>query len=171
MAGDMSARELVQQVRDEVAAERALRPAPAAGLAEYERLVEDGERHYVNSRYLLDRTPHEPDAGSGGQPSGQLQRAKEKVRRRAARFVVGSLNGYLDDEQEFLVHLVRLQNTITVNIDRLSTEVRQLEALLQAESERLRAADTALHSRLEDRISALEAEVAELRRQGGKADR
>lgn len=163
---DVSARELVQQVWDEVAAERALRPAPTVGLPEYDRLVEDGERHYVNSRYRLDRIPPEPDGPNGDdRPVGQLKRAEAKVRRRAARFVVGSLDRYLDDEQEFLVHLVRLQNTITVHIDRLSAEVRHLEALLLAESERLRNADTALHARLEDRIWALEAEVAELRRE------
>src|SRR5438270_526182 len=47
MASDISARDLVNKVWDEVAAERALRPAPAAGLDDYDRLVEDAERHYV----------------------------------------------------------------------------------------------------------------------------
>lgn len=160
MANDISARDLVNKVWDEVAAERALRPAPTAGLADYDRLVEDAERHYVNSRYVLDRAPLN---GDGGRPG----RVKAKLRARAARFVVAVLGGYFDDEQEFLAHLVRLQNTITVHVDRLSEEIRQLEVLLQAESDRLRAADATLHARLEDRIRALEAEVAGLRGQGG----
>ncbi|MDQ1492695.1 MAG: hypothetical protein QOJ23_5209 [Actinomycetota bacterium] len=168
MANDVSARELVRQVWDEVAAERALRPAPEASLSDYDRLVEDGERHYVNSRYVLDRAPLDPDRRPGIGGAGRLT---AKLRARAARFVVGVLGGYFDDEQEFLAHLVRLQNTLTVHIDRLSGEIRQLEALLQAESERLRAADTALHARLEDRIRAVADEVAGLRRSGGGAER
>lgn len=164
MAGEVSARDLVQQVWDEVAAEQALRPRPDACLGDYDRLVENNERHYVNSRYVLDRKPAVLDDRPVG-PAG----AKQKARARAARFVIAVLGRYFDDEQEFLAHLVRLQNTMTVHVDRLSAEVRQLEALLQAESDRLRAADTVLHGRLEDRIQALEAEVAALRRQGGGA--
>lgn len=163
MASDISARKLVEQIWEEVAAEQALRPNPTAGLADYDRLVEDGERSYINSRYVLHRAPLE---GNGG-----LGPVKRKLRTRAARFVVGVLGGYFEDEQEFLAHLVRLQNTITVHVDRLSAEVRQLEALLQAESERLRSADTVLHARLEDRVSALEADVARLRGQDGGGSR
>jgi hypothetical protein len=159
MAKDISARKLVEQIWEQVASEQALRPNPTAGLADYDRLVEDGERRYVNSRYVLHRAPVAGDAGLG--------RVKKKLRARAARFVVGVLGGYFEDEQEFLAHLVRLQNTITVHIDRLSGEVRQLEALLQMESERLRAADTILHARLEDRLRALEHELVGLRQLGG----
>jgi hypothetical protein len=165
MANDVSARDLVKKVWEEVAAEQALGRPPAADLADYGRLVEDPERHYVNSRYVLDRTPldFEP-GGDGRRPVG---RVTSRLRARAARFVVGALGGYLDDEREFLGHLVRLQNAITVHIDRLSAEVRQLQASLQIESERLRAAEMTLHARLEDRIKALEDELAGLRRQGG----
>lgn len=159
MASDISARKLVEQIWEEVAAEQSLRPSPTAGLVDYDRLVEDGERRYVNSRYVLHRAPFE-----GG---GRLGRVKRKLRARAARFVVGVLGGYFEDEQEFLAHLVRLQNTITVHIDRLSAEVRQVEVLLQTESERLRTADTVLHARLEDRLRTLEAEVAGLRQARG----
>ena len=81
MASDVSARDLVNKVWDEVAAERALRPAPTAGLADYDRLVEDAERHYVNSRYVLDRAPLD---GDGGRPGW----VKAKLRARAGRFVV-----------------------------------------------------------------------------------
>ena len=165
MAKDISARELTREVWEEVAAERALRPTPEAGLADYDRLAQDSERQYLNSRYVLRRAPLD---GDGGQAGGKVKR---KLRTRAARFVVGVLGGYFDDEQEVLAHLVRLQNTITVHVDRLSAEVRQLESLLQAESDRLRAADTTLHARLEDRISVLEDEVAGIRRQGGGAER
>jgi hypothetical protein len=168
MAGDVSARELTQQVWDEVAAERALRPPPAAGLADgHERLLEDGERHYVNSRYVLRRTAQ----GDGVDGGGRTGSVKRRLRARAARFVVHVLGDYFDDEQEFLAHLVRLQNTVTVHIDRLSDEVRQLQSVLQAESGRLRAADIALHARLEDRVRTLEDEVADLRRQNGGAGR
>jgi hypothetical protein len=156
MASDVSARDLVRQVWDEVAVERASRPTPSVGLGNYDRLVDDAERHYINSRYVLARTPLVADG-----------RKVPGLRARAARFVVGAFGRYLDDEQEFLAHLVRLQNTMTVHIDRLSGEVRQLEALLQAESEHLRAADTTLHADLEDRIRALEDEMAALRRAGG----
>jgi hypothetical protein len=162
MAGNVSARDLTQQVWDEVAAERALRPPPEARLADdYERLVEDGERRYVNSRYVLARTPRLESEGG----------VKRRVRARAAQFVVHVLGGYFEDEQEFLAHLVRLQNTITTHIDRLSEEVRELHSVLQAESGRLRAADISLHARLEDRVRALESEVADLRRQNGGATR
>ena len=164
MAGDVSARDLVKQVWDEVAVERAQRPPPDAGLSDYERLVEDGERHYVNRRYVLDRKPV-ADEGSAGAPSPRGVRGR--VRARAGRFVVGVLRGYFDDEQEFLAHLVRLQNTITVHIDRLSQEIRQVESSLQDETERLRVAGVTLHARLEDRVRALEEEVAGLRQGGG----
>lgn len=167
MAGEISARDLVQQVWDEVAAEQALRPRPDAHLGDYERLVENSERHYVNSRYVLDRAPADLQGPANASPGG----AKRKARARAAQFVVGVLRRYFEDEQEFLAHLVRLQNAMTVHIDRLSGEIRQLEALLQAESDRLRAADTALHGRLEDRIQALENDVAALRSQNGGARR
>jgi len=153
MAGNVSARDLVSQIWDEVAAERALRPLPTAHLGHYDRLMEDTERHYINSRYVLDRAPLEDEARFGGG-------AKGRARARAARFVIGVLGRYFDSEQDFLAHLVRLQNTIADRIDRLSEEVRQLEAVLQEESERLRATDVTLHSRLEDRIQALEAVVA-----------
>jgi hypothetical protein len=155
MASDVSARDLVNKVWEEVAAEQSLRPPPMADLGDYDRLVEDAERRYVNSHYALDRAPLDCHAGRPG-------RVKTKLRARVARFVVAVLGGYFDDEQEFLAHLVRLQNTITVEVDRLSEEVRKLEALLQAESERLRAADATLHARLEDRIRVLEAEVVSL---------
>lgn len=159
MPADLSARDLVNKVWDEVAAGRALHLPPTADLGDYDRLVEDGERHYVNSRYVLDRTPFGgKDAGPG--------RVKGKLRRRAAHFVVGSLGSYFDDEQEFLAHLVRLQNTITRHIDRLSEEVRRLETMLQAEAVALRTADTTLHTRLENRIQALEGEIARLRESG-----
>jgi hypothetical protein len=161
MGGDVNARDLVQEVWDEVAAERARRPPVTASLPDCDRLLEDRERRYINSRYVLDRAPL--DGGAGG--------AKAKLRARAAHFIVRVLGGYFNDEEEFLAHLVRLQNTITVHIDRLSVEVRQLEASLQAESAHLRAADIALHTRLEDRVAALEAEMAELRRLGGEAKR
>lgn len=160
MPPDVSARELVQQIWDEVAAERSLRPTPDAGLVDYDRLLEDGERHYINSHYVLDRSPH--DSESGRRP---LALARRRLRARAARFVVQVLARYFTDEQEFLAHLVRLQNKITVHVDRLSEEIRTLEAVLQAESDRLRTADAVLHARLEDRISTLEAELARLRGQ------
>jgi hypothetical protein len=164
MAGEVSARELTQRVWAEAAAERATRPAPDAGLGDYDRLVEDDERLYINSRYVLDRAPSQ-----GGEEVGRpLSRPMGRLRRRAAQFVVQVLERYLDDEREFLSHLVRLQNMITVHIDRLSGEVRQLEAVLRAESDRLRAADTALHASLEDRLDALENEIAALRRPGGR---
>jgi hypothetical protein len=160
MAGDLSARDLVKHVWDEVAAERAIRPTPTAGLGDYDRLVADPERHYLNSRYVLARTPLKAADVPG-------RGVRHKLRARTTRFVVDAFSRYLDEEQEFLAHLVRLQNTLTVHIDRLSGEVRQVEALLQAESDRLRAADTTLHARLEDRIQALEEELAALRRSGG----
>ena len=163
MTGEVSARELTEQVWEEVAAERALRASPDAGLPDYDRLVEDDERHYVNSRYVLDRRPVD---GAGGAGRG-LGRSKRRLRARTARFVVHTLGRYFEDEQEFFAHLVRLQNTITVQVDRLSGEVRLLETLVRDESDRLRTADTVLHARLEDRIEALEREVAGLRRQGG----
>ena len=153
MAGNLSARDLVSEIWDEVAADRALRPLPTAQLADYDRLMDDTERHYINSRYVLNRAPLEDDPRFRGG-------AKGKLRARTARFVVAVLGRYFDSEQDFLAHLVRLQNTMADRIDRLSEEVRQLEAALQAESERLRATDITLHSRLEDRIQALEAVVA-----------
>ena len=80
-ASDISARDLVNKVWDEVAAERALRPAPAADLEDYDRLVEDAERHYVNTRYVLDRTPLDSDGRRPG-------RVKAKIRVRAARYTL-----------------------------------------------------------------------------------
>lgn len=156
MATEVTARELVEQIWAEVEAERALRPEPQAGLGSYDRLLEDGERHYINSRYVLNRSPRD-DAGAS---SGRLPL---RLRARAARFVVHVLGGYFADEEEFLAHLVRLQNRITVEIDRLGEEVRQVEELVRAESDRLRSADTVLHTRLEERVQALEEELAAVR--------
>jgi hypothetical protein len=163
MTGDVSSRELTQQVWDEVAAERALRPAPSASLSAYEPLLEDTERHYVNTRYVLDRTPLAGDSGGGG----LLRAIRQKLRARAARFVIHTLRRYLDDEQEFLVHLVRLQNTVAVRVDTLGEEIRQVETLLRRECEMLRCADTALHAHLEHRLGVLEDEIRAWRMQTG----
>jgi|GEM_PF-4444123 len=159
MSTEVSARELTQRIWDEVAGERALHPAASASLPECSRLVEDSERHYVNNRYVLDRSPVGEDR-SRWRP---LHRAKRKLRAKAARFVLHALARYFEDEQEFLAHLVRLQNTITVHVDRVSAEIREVEALVLAESDRLRGADTVLHDRLEARIRMLENEVDALR--------
>lgn len=163
MASDISARELTRQLWEEVAAERALRTNPHAGLGDYDRLINDSERHYLNSRYVLRRSPRGSEGGE------RWLRVNGALRLRAAQFVLRVLERYFDDEQEFLAHLVRLQNTVTANIDRLSAEVRQLESLLQAESERLGAADAILHARLEERINALEEQVAGIRKHSGEA--
>lgn len=74
------------------------------------------------------------------------------------------LGPYFADEHEFMAHLVRLQNKLTVSHDRLGHEIRALHNAVQVESERLRKTSAVLHDRLEERIADLEREARSVRK-------
>lgn len=148
-------RELVEKIWSEVAAEDAIgKESLLDPLPEFERLVHDGERRYLNARCVFDTTPAQVE------PAGRLRTLKGRLKRRAGHFVVAVLERYFADEQEFIAHLVRLQNKVTVHQDRLAEEVLALHHALRIESRRLRDRSTLLHRALEDRIEALERQLA-----------
>lgn len=150
-------RELVEKIWSEVAAEEAIGSEPPLGaLPEFERMVHDEERRYLNARCLLDKAPAELAS------AGRLRTVKGRLKRRAGQFVVAVLERYFADEEEFIAHLVRLQNKLTLHQDRLAEEIRILHHALQVESRRLRDRSAMLHRALEERVEALERELTSL---------
>ena len=147
----VSTRELVDRIWAEVAAEQAIRfetslePLPA-----FDLLLYDEERRYINAHWAFARTPSEVTS------SGAMRTLKKVAKARAGHFVMKVLERYFDEDQEFRAHLVRLQNTLTVEHDRLSLEVRDVHEALRAEVDRLWQASAAMHAALEDRVRALE---------------
>lgn len=149
----VSSRELVDRIWAEVSAEQATRfetslePLPA-----FDLLLYDEERRFINAHCVFKRTPSEVHSG------GMMRSLKKKAKARAGHFVVKVLDRYFDEDQEFRAHLVRLQNRLTVEHDRLSLEVRDTHEALRSEVDRLWQAYAAMHSALEDRVSLLEAD-------------
>jgi hypothetical protein len=147
----VSTRELVDRIWAEVAAEQAsrfetsLEPLPA-----FDLLLHDEERRYINAHCVFKRAPSEVPS------SGMMRSVKKRAKARAGHFVMKVLERYFDEEQEFRAHMVRLQNTLTVEHDRLSAEVRELHEVLRGEVDRLWQAYAAMHAGMEDRVRALE---------------
>jgi hypothetical protein len=148
----VSTRELVDRIWSEVAAEQAsrfetsLEPLPA-----FDLLLHDEERRYINAHWAFARTPSEVNS------SGMMRSLKRRAKARAGHFVMSVLERYFDEDQEFRAHLVRLQNTLTVEHDRLSVEVREVHESLRTQVDRLWQAYAAMHTALEERVRALEA--------------
>lgn len=95
--------------------------------------------------------------------AGRLPAVKNKTKVRGGRFVVNVLGRYFASEHEFIAHLVRLLNKMTVRHDEMAEEIRNLHEAVRAESDRLRQANAVLHGRLEARIEVLEREIRALR--------
>jgi hypothetical protein len=108
------------------------------------------ELSYINRHYSL---PFSYQA-----PGGLLTRMKRILRRLAGRAVFGVLHGYLLEERDFLANLVRLQNELSLRIDRLSTEVGSL-AMATSDAHRLVEQSEILHRLLERRIESLEQQI------------
>jgi hypothetical protein len=148
-------RELVEKIWSDVAAEDAIGTESLRDpLPVFERLVHDEERRYLNARCEFDTTPAEVAA------TGKLATLKRRLKNRAGHFVVAVLERYFAEEHEFIAHLVRLQNKLTVHEDRLANEVLALHRALRVESKRLRDRSTLQHHALEERIEALERQLA-----------
>jgi hypothetical protein len=147
----VSTRELVDRIWAEVAAEQASRfETSLEPLPTFDLLLHDEERRYINAHWAFTRTPAEVPS------SGTMRSLKRRAKARAGHFVVKVLERYFDEDQEFRAHLVRLQNTLTVEHDRLSVEVRDVREALRSEVDRLWQAYAAMHSAIEDRVRALE---------------
>lgn len=150
----VNSRELVEQIWSEVADEQSIKlETMLRNPPEFEQLIHDEERRYINARCQLATTPADLP------PAGSLKALKGRLKRRAGHFVVAVLGRYFADEHEFMAHLVRLQNKLTVDHDRMAHELRNLHHALRVESERLRKANLALHARLEERMTALERDL------------
>lgn len=144
----VTTREVVARLWGEVAAEQASRfESLLEPLPEVEPLAQNRERWYLNQHWAVDRAPASVVSSA---------RFKRQLKNRAAQFIVGVLERHFEEEQEFRAHLVRLQNTLTVECDRLSLEVRQVHEALRRELERLWQA----HAALEDRVASLERRAA-----------
>lgn len=149
---------MVEQIWSGVATEHVLDlTSPLGPAPEFEPLVLDEERRYLNANAVLPTEPADLPAG------GKLPAAKTKAKARGGRFVVNVLDRYFTAEHEFMAHLVRLLNKITVHHDKMADEIRTLHEGVRAESDRLRQANAVLHARMEARIDALEQEVRTLR--------
>ena len=148
---DVSTRDLVDRIWAEVAAEQAsrfetsLEPLPA-----FDLLLHDEERRYINAHWAFSRAPSAVDC------SGTMRGLKKRAKARAGHFVMKVLARYFDEDEEFRAHMVRLQNTLTVEHDRVSVEVRDVHDTLRSEVDRLWQAYAAMHAALEDRVRALE---------------
>jgi hypothetical protein len=154
----VNSREVVDQIWSNVATEQVLELTSGLGSApEFDQLVLDEERRYLNAHVVL---TNEPASLAGG---GRLPTVKGKAKERAGRFIVNVLGRYFADEHEFNAHLVRLLNKITVHHDEMGAEIRALHDAVRADSDRLRQANAVLHQRLEARLEALEDEVRTLR--------
>ncbi len=161
----VNSREVVEQIWSDVATEHVLDLTSALGPApEFEQLVLDEERRFLNAHAVLTTEPADLPA------AGRLPAVKGRAKARGGQFVVNVLNRYFTSEHEFLAHLVRLLNKMTVAHDEMAKEIRALHEALRAESDRLRQANAVLHGRMEARIEALEHEVRVLRG-AGSADR
>lgn len=147
----VNTRELVEKIRTQVAAERAVRAGASLGpLPAFDLLVHDAERRYLNEHWVFDRAPTR--VGSGG----RLRGFKGQAKARAGQFVLGVLDRYFDQDQEFRAHLVRLQNRLTEEQDRARAELREVYEALTLELDRLQQAYEAVHTALEERVAALE---------------
>lgn len=124
---------------------------------EFEPLVLDEERRYLNAHAVL---TNEPTPLTGG---GRMPALKGKAKDRAGRFVVNVLSRYFAEEHEFRAHLVRLLNKATLRHDEMGVEIRALHNAVRTDSDRLRQTNAVLHQRLEARLEALEDEVRTLR--------
>ena len=156
---------MVEQIWNSVATEHVFEIPSALGPPpEFESLVLDEERRYLNANAILSTEPADLPA------VGVMPAARKQAKTRAARFVVNVLNRYFASEQEFLAHLVRLLNKITLRHDEMGGEIQKLHDAVRSESDRLRQGNAVLHARLEARIEALEQEVRALRT-GASAER
>jgi hypothetical protein len=142
----VNSREMVERIWHEVA----LREALAAEPLDDKRpprveLHHDMERHYLNAHCMLDHTPSDLSS------AGRFPQLKSRLKRRAAHFVVGVLNRYFTDEQEFLAHLVRFQNNLAERHDELGREVEALHHMLRVESQALKQRIALLNEAVEGR--------------------
>jgi hypothetical protein len=90
-------------------------------------LSHDMERHYLNAHYIFEAPPGEATAVP------PLASLKAGLKRRAGRFIIGTLERYFADEREFMGHLVRFQNNIAENHDHLAREVSRLHNAYRVE--------------------------------------
>jgi hypothetical protein len=146
---------LVEEIWRKVAADEVLDIEGEVGEApHFEPLIHDEERRYLNAHCEFDTAPASVPA------AGPAPGMKRRMKARAGHFVIAVLERYFADEKQFLAHLVRLQNKLTVNHDRLAEEVGRLHRAFRRDSERQRQRSAVLHSRLEERVAALERELA-----------
>lgn len=139
-------------LREELTSEPKIPAAP-----HFAKLEHDMERHIVNRRCILDRSPAVPPG------AGWLKRVKTPLKRRAGTFLVTVLDRYFDDEQQFLAHLVRLQNNIAESHDHLAQDVTDLHRHVRDEALSLRRHIALLEESIDEKIAALQFAQAEER--------
>ena len=155
----VSTRELVDRIWGEVAAEQVSRfEASMEPLPAFDLLLQDEERRYINAHCVYRRTPSEVNS------SGSMRSLKRRAKARAGHFVMKVLERYFEEDQEVRAHLVRLQNKLTVEHDRVSGEVREVHETLRTEVNRLWQAYAAMHTALEERVVALETGQSQARK-------
>jgi hypothetical protein len=156
-------RDLVERIWHEVAVEAELAAEPVAGPPpEFSFLIHDEERHYINSHWELDTSPADLPR------VGRLGGVKARFKKRAAVFVVTVLERYLTEEKHLIAHMVRFQNNVAINHDRLAEELRQLHQQVPSEARRLWQRDAMLYEILNERIAELEREIDKLKGAPGR---
>lgn len=159
-------RALVEEIWSGVANDELTRVQPSLGEPpSFEALVHDEERRYINARCEPNTTPADVPS------AGRLVPIKRRLKGRAAHFVMRVLEHYFADEREFLAHLVRLQNKLTIHHDRLAEELQRLHHALSVESQRLRQQSLILHRQLEQRIETLEEQLAQIQAEQYRPER
>lgn len=107
-------------------------------------LIHNPELAYLNRHFGIIREVSRSKAGF-------LSRIKYRIRVLVARLVFGSLSDYFVAQQEFINHLVRLQNEVARSLD---ATIEQTNKTMVGTREALRLAEEAgmLHRLLEARI-------------------
>lgn len=155
---DVNARELVEQLWQRAEGELLLHDPVVPDLPEFESPEHDVNLRYVNSHWAIDPNPPQDGVPDGG---GEW---KAKAKDRFAETVFSVLRFYFRQEQDFLAHSVRVDNAMAGWCGRLAREVRMVAQAVSDESRRLAERQDVLHRRLEERITRLEARIAELER-------
>lgn len=149
----LNARELVGRLWAETEARKVVEdtvPAlPGAVSLQHGHIL----RH-LNAKWQFDISPF----------TGNATGLRRRLKVRLGRTVVSLLQGYLEEERDFLAHLVRLQNELAVRTDEAAEEVRQVVQALRASVTMLSERDDRLHALAEARLEQLQAAIDQLQR-------
>lgn len=141
-------KELVEKLKEEATlSDDARLSMKSPSSSEFPLLQSQEELKYLNHQYLLPTTYRSAN--------GSPKRIRGLIKHLVGRAVFGVLQGYVEEERNFLIYLVRFQNNIANVIDQLSLQTREL-AEITVGFHRLSEHAEVLHRVLEKRLEQLE---------------